>query len=114
MQRDLAYLADILQAAKLALRFVEGMTYEAFAEDEKTQAAVIRELEIIGEAAGRVSTEFVVSHPELPWRQMVSMRNRMIHGYDDIDLVIVWRALRLNLPDLIDLITPLIPPEDES
>ena len=93
---------------------MEDATYDTFAEDEKTQAAVIREFEIVGEAAGRVSTAFVVSHPELPWRQMVSMRNRMIHGYDDIDLEIVWRALRLSLPNLIDLIAPLIPREDES
>ena len=112
MQHDLAYLADILQAADLVRSFVEGITYEEFAGDVKTQAAVIREFEIIGEAAGRVSTLFAVDHPELPWRQMVSMRNRLIHGYDDIDLEVVWEAARTNIPKLIELITPLVAEEE--
>jgi len=113
MQRDLAYLADILEAATLALQFVEGMTYEAFTKDAKSQAAVIREFEVIGEAAGRVSTQFVVSHPELPWREMISMRNRMIHGYDDIDLQVVWDALHVDISKLISVVAPLVPPEEE-
>lgn len=113
MRRDLAFIEDILHAARLAMGFVEGMTYDAFVVDEKTQAAVIREIEIIGEAAGRVSTAFAVSHRELPWREMVSMRNRMIHGYEDISLRIVWEAVRVNIPALIELVAPLVGSEEE-
>ena len=113
MQHDLAYLADILQAATLVLQFVQPMTYEEFAGDVKTQAAVIREFEIMGEAAGRVSTLFAVDHPDLPWRQMVSVRNRLIHGYDDTDLEVVWEAARTNIPKLIELIAPLVKDEEE-
>lgn len=107
LDRDPAHLIDIVNAARLALAFVEGMTYEAFAEDEKTQAAVIRQFEIIGEAAGRVSAEFAEAHPKLPWREMVSMRNRLIHGYDDIDLEVLWEALCTNIPELVGLVEPL-------
>ena len=111
MQRDLSCLADILNAANMALNFVEDMSYSLFIDDAKTQAAVIREFEIIGEAAGRVSEDFVSAHPDVPWRQMVSMRNRLIHGYDDIDLEIVWRALHVDIPSLVDVVTPLVPQE---
>lgn len=112
MQHDLAYLSDILDAAKLAVEFAEGMTYEQFQGNNMAQAAVIR-FEMIGEAAGRVSTLFAVSHPELPWRKMIAMRNRLIHGYDDIDLEVVWAAANDDLPKLIELIAPLVPKEEE-
>lgn len=113
MERDLAYLLDILNASWLIVRFVEGMTYNAFAEDEKTLAAVIREFEIIGEAAGRVSAPFVADHPELPWRKMISMRNRMTHGYDDIDLEVVWLASCHSIPALIKLVEPFLGNDEE-
>lgn len=114
MLRDLGYLADILNASKLILEFVDGMSFDEFHHDEKTKAAVLREFEIVGEAATRVSTPFVVDHPELPWREMVSMRNRVIHGYDDIDFEIVWQAISTSIPELISLIEPLVPPEEEQ
>lgn len=114
MQRDIAYLVDMLRAASLALTFIGDMSYEEFASDIKTQAAVIREFEIIGEAAGRVSDEFQQRHPEVPWGGAVSMRNRMIHGYDSIDLRIVWEVLHKDISGLITVIMPLVPPEDES
>jgi uncharacterized protein with HEPN domain len=109
MRRDIAYLVDMLHAATLAMSFVEGMRYAEFAADAKTQAAVIREFEIIGEAAGRVSDEFQSHHLEVPWAGAISMRNRMIHGYDSIDLEIVWQVLHKDIPDLIAILTPLVP-----
>ena len=89
MQRDNAYLLDILEAAKLGVTYVGKKTKEEFLNDIQCQDAVIRRLEIIGEAAGRVSGETKSAFPNLPWSEMVGMRNIMIHDYDDVDMVIV-------------------------
>jgi uncharacterized protein with HEPN domain len=112
MQRDDAYLLDILIAARKALEFLEGMTWDAFEQSELHQNAVIRPLEIIGEAARRVSQQTRDAHPEIPWAQMIGMRNRLIHEYFRVNLVTVWETVRNDLPSLITLIEPLVPPED--
>lgn len=113
MQRDQAYLLDILIAARQALRFLEGMTWEAFKQSELHQSAVMRPLEIIGEAARRVSEQTREAHPEIPWAQMIGLRNRLIHEYFRIDLRTVWETVQNDLRRLIALIEPLIPPEDQ-
>ena len=113
MRRDEAYLLDILIAAQKALEFVEGMSREEFAHSELHQNAVIRPLEIIGEAAARVSLETQEAHPEIAWQQMIGMRNRLIHEYFRINLEAVWDTVRSDLPRLISAIEPLIPGKDE-
>jgi uncharacterized protein with HEPN domain len=112
MSRDSAYLLDILKAAKLALSYLEGKTKQAFSKDTQCQDAVIRRLEIIGEAAGRVSGATTAKFSSLPWKKMVSMRNIMIHEYQDVDLGIVWETVQNDLPPLITLLEPLIPKEE--
>lgn len=77
------------------------------------QSAVIRQIEVIGEAASLISTEFCVDHPEIPWRKMVDMRNRLIHGYSRVRLDLVWQAVRDDIPSLIALIEPLTPLEED-
>jgi uncharacterized protein with HEPN domain len=114
MQRDEAYLLDILIAARKALQFLEGITWQEFAQSELHQNAVIRPLEIIGEAARRVSQETRDAHPEIPWQQMIGMRNRLIHEYSRVNLTTVWETVQNNLPPLIAQVEPLIPPEDEA
>jgi uncharacterized protein with HEPN domain len=113
MQRDEAYLLDILIAARKALQFLEGMTRQAFAQSELHQNAVIRPLEIIGEAARQVSRKTRDAHPEIPWEQMIGMRNRLIHEYFRVNLATVWETVQSDLPSLIALIEPLVPPQDE-
>ena len=108
MRRDDAYLLDMLLAARKARQFVEGITQAEFAASELHQNAVIRPLEIIGEAAARVSPEARAAHPEIPWDLMVGMRNRLIHEYFRVDLLVVWETLQQDLPDLIALLEPLI------
>lgn len=110
MQRDREYLLDILEAAKLAIEYIGGKTKEEFFSDSQCQDAVIRRLEIIGEAARRISEETRTAYPDLPWSDMVSMRNVMIHEYDDVDLVIVWETIKNDLPQLVELLEKILGP----
>jgi len=113
MRRDEAYLLDILIAARRASEFLAGLTWEEFVASELHQSAVVRTLEIIGEAASRVSQDTRDAHPEIPWAQMIGMRHRLIHEYFRVDLATVWDTVQDDLPPLIALLEPLIPPEDE-
>jgi uncharacterized protein with HEPN domain len=110
MPRDTAYLLDILEAARLAAAYVSAKTREEFLRDTQCQDAVIRRLEIIGEAARRVSAETRAALPALPWSAMINMRNLMIHEYDHVDLAVVWDTVQQHLPTLIRSIAPLVPP----
>ncbi len=101
MQRDKEYLLDILEASKLAIQYVQGKSLEDFLSDIQCQDAVIRRLEIIGEAARRVSDETREAHPELPWHKMVGIRNVMIHEYNDVDPHLVWDTAYNRLPSLV-------------
>ncbi len=89
--------------------FTSGMTFEDFQQDRQCRYAVIRAIEIVGEAAARVSEPFREQHPEAPRRQIIGMRNRLIHGYDDIALSIVWEVIEKRLPELIQGLEPLVP-----
>ena len=77
---------------------------ESFNRDWVIQDAVIRELEVLGEAAGRVSAEFVGAHPEIPWREITGIRHKLIHDYFVVDLGIVWRTATVNVPEVGALI----------
>lgn len=110
MERDTEYLLDILEAAKLASAYISGKTREQFSRDTQCQDAVIRRLEIIGEAARRISAKTQALLPDLPWQEMTRMRNLMIHEYDDVDLTIVWDTAQNHLPLLVKRIAPLVPP----
>ena len=114
MQRDADYLLDILQAVKAALVFLRGKTQADFNRDLQCQFAVVRAIEIIGEAANRVSQETCAAHPEIPWREMIAMRNRMIHDYDEVDLDIVWDTVHNDLPPLVERVEALLPHDSGS
>ncbi|MBB4843151.1 uncharacterized protein with HEPN domain [Paucibacter oligotrophus] len=98
------YLGHMQQAASDACCFVEGLAKEDFLRDKRTQQAVIMSLVIIGEAATKVMEshdEFVQSHAQVPWRNMRGMRNRIAHGYFDINLDVVWDTVQAALPNLL-------------
>lgn len=98
------YLDHMQQAATDACSFVDGMGKDDFLEDKRTQQAVIMSLIIIGEAAAKIMdvyAEFTQAHPEVPWRSMRGMRNRIAHGYFDINLDVVWDTVRTALPELL-------------
>jgi len=114
MARDDAYLVDILDAAKLALAYVSDKTKDEFDHDIQCQDAVIRRLEIIGEAARRVSEQTKASFPHLPWNAMMNMRNVLIHEYDGVDLPIVWDTVQNDLPPLIAVLERIVPPKERT
>jgi len=98
------YLDHIQQAATDARSFVEGLAKDDFLADKRTQQAVIMSLIIIGEAATKIMdvyAEFTQTHSEVPWRSMRGMRNRIAHGYFDINLNVVWDTVRTALPELL-------------
>ncbi len=83
MSHDREYLLDVLEAARLAITYVSGKTREEFLTDRQCQDAVIRRLDVVGEAARRISQEIRAALPHIPWNAIISMRNVMIHEYDD-------------------------------
>ena len=111
MDRDVQYLLDILASARMARTYVEGVMQHEFLRDTKLQDSVVRRIEIIGEAAGRISSAFRDENSEIPWNEIRGMRNRMIHAYDDIDMDIVWETVQQDIPRLISQLERLAPPE---
>ena len=115
MQRDeSASLLDMLLAARDALEFAAGLTFSQFEQSRLHQHAVVKAVENIGEAASRVSADTRQAHPEIPWTQIIGMRNRLVHAYFDINLDILWQVVQDDLPALITQIEPLVPPGEAS
>ncbi len=98
---DATRLHHILDSARTAVRFAAGHTGDDLLTDDMLFLALTRLLEIIGEAAAGVSAEFKSAHPEVPWRQMSAMRNRLIHGYFDVNRRLVWETVTSDLPPVI-------------
>ena len=96
-------------AASTALLFAAGRSREDLESDLMLQFALIRALEIVGEAANRLTEETRSTHPEIPWANIVGMRNRLVHGYFDVDLKILWRTVSEFLPPLLVALDALIP-----
>ncbi|MDE0006169.1 MAG: DUF86 domain-containing protein [Rhodospirillaceae bacterium] len=113
MRRDqAAYVLDMLIAAREAVGFAEDLTFEAFVADRRTQLSVVKSIEIVGEAASRVDDEIRQAHPAIPWQDIVGMRNRLVHGYFDIDLRLVWDTVGTDLPELIGHLEGLLPKDE--
>jgi uncharacterized protein with HEPN domain len=94
------YLQDILEAATKARQFVKDVDLEAFRANEEKVFAVIRALEIIGEAAKNIPKSIRGRYPEIPWEDIVGMRNKVIHDYFGVDLEVIWKTLHEDLPPL--------------
>ncbi|WP_260295693.1 DUF86 domain-containing protein [Sedimenticola hydrogenitrophicus] len=105
------YLGHILQAIERIVRYTEDLDEAGFLNSEMVQDAVIRNIEIIGEASNniqRVFPEFASLHEGIPWRVMYTMRNRVSHGYDKVDLEIVWKTIRADLPRLYQQVREVV------
>jgi uncharacterized protein with HEPN domain len=111
MRRDDARLVDIYLAARKVQRFVAGMTYAEFRANELVQSAVVRELQVIGEAARALTDETRAMHPEINWRRVVGMRNRLVHEYFSISLEIVWKTVQTEVAPLVSQLEQYAPPD---
>lgn len=112
MQRNEAYLLDIVNAGKHILNFGQDLSREDLSDNVEKQSAILYQIIVIGEATKRLSQDFRRIHPEVPWDDMAGMRDRLAHQYDRVNLEVVWTVVRSDIPMLLSLITPLLPPED--
>lgn len=108
-EKDLAYLWDMLDAAKTVRDFVKGVKFHGYEKDRKLQLAVERAIEIIGEAARNVSKEFQTKHSEIPWRGIIGQRHMLAHEYGEIKQERMWLVASERIPELISALEPLVP-----
>ena len=116
IRRDKDFLLDIQDAIDRILKYTNGMLWEVYLRDHKTQDAVVHNLEVIGEATKNLSNEFREQHSEIPWRNMAGTRDRLTHNYFGINQEIVWQIVEQDLPGLKSQIEQMIRafPEGDS
>lgn len=113
-RQDVALLWDMLQAARQVEAFTAGVTLAEYSRNELLQAGVERKLEVIGEAARKVSEDFRIAHPAIPWRGIISQRHFIAHDYGEIRHEKLWAVATVRIPELIALLAPLVPPDTED
>ncbi len=114
LERDPATVLDIVIAGRRIQEFIFGQDFAQFTSDLKTQSAVTLQILILGEGARRLSQEFRERHPEIPWSDIIRMRDRLIHHYEGTDPGEVWKAASRDVPDLVAHLEPLIPVQGDS
>ena len=114
MWRDDAYMLDMLLAARKVESYTRNVNWERFRDDDLIQSAVMHQIQIIGEAARKISRHYKVAHSEIPWQMIIGMRNRLVHEYFDIIPERVWDVVERDIPELIRLIEPFVPPDEST
>ena len=114
LKDDAIRLRHMLDAAKDAEHFIKGKTRNDLNTDRKLELALVKCVEIVGEAAVNVSKEYRDSLHQIPWADIIGMRNRLIHAYFDINLDILWKTITDDLPPLIIELEKIVPPEDKT
>jgi uncharacterized protein with HEPN domain len=100
MRREASFLKDILAACDSVIKIAASCSQQEFLRDPVRSAAVLHHLTVIGEAVARLSQDLRDRHPEVTWRQIMSVRNRIVHAYFDLDLEILWNAATIDVPTL--------------
>lgn len=112
-RRDRDFLNDIREAIQRIAAYTKGMTYSRFLKDIKTQDAVVRNLEVIGEATKNLSSRLKKTYPQIPWKDLAGVRDKMIHHYFGISYEIVWKIAREQLPQLLPQVEAILTRERE-
>jgi uncharacterized protein with HEPN domain len=107
-RRDELYLGDIVEAMERIAAYLAGLSYEQFLDNIQVQDAVLRNLQVVGDASKKVSLAVRKAHPELPWRQMSGMRDKVVHEYFGLDYRIVWQVATVDLPRLLPTIRGIV------
>lgn len=107
----LHFLSDMLEAVQAALEFIDGVDLATFRSNREKLFAVVRALEVLGEAANHVPDAVKARHADLPWREMIATRNKVIHEYFGVDAEVVWRTVREDLPGLEDRLRAVVEKE---
>ena len=107
--KDAACLWDMLDAAKAVRAFVSTRSFSDYLQDRMLRGAVERHVEIIGEAAGKVSQPFRDAHPRIPWRKIIAQRHILAHEYGELEHELIWKVATLHVPELIVSLEPIVP-----
>ena len=106
-------VTDMLRSVESIRRFTDGLDHDRFAAEERTVAAVLYQLVVLGEAASALPDEVAAAHPDVPWKQMRQMRNVVAHGYFGVDLRIIWETVQRDLPALEVALRSLVPSDED-
>lgn len=113
-QGDLLYLGHMLDVSVQAVEKIRGKSREEYEEDENLRLALAHLIQMIGEAARRVSPESQQKYSQIPWSDVIGMRHKIVHDYLDVDFDVVWEVVTKDLPDLISQLVPIVPPLPSS
>jgi uncharacterized protein with HEPN domain len=111
---DLVYVSDMVEYGAYACEFVEGREASDLFVDRQLAFSLVRALTVLGEAAAQVSREWRVEHAEIPWREIVGMRNILVHGYTRVDYELLWEVATKQLPPLIVQLRTILEQEDDD
>ena len=107
-KKYLLYLKDINNSIISIENFIKNMNFEQFKSDDRTSSAVIRKLEIIGEATKKIPQNIKEQNPQIPWKDIAGMRDKLIHAYSDVDLKLVWKTIQKRVPELKSFIEKML------